>query len=1265
MELDKFKDVDLVLDRANDTFIAKQVVSHGDYLGRTSTVQITNGGLVGALPGAQLVLHWKNMASGLSDDSAYTLIDADNAIFRIEYPQNMLTPGTVKANILVIYQGKTTVSREFEITVANVAGQSTGVLAKAEFSALVAALNKVSQFTDNSPQEVFATLEALKAKYPSGTKGAMVVSADGNWYWWNGTQWTSGGIYQASTLSDESKESLARYIEAQTNQLPSGKITNDTLKNGNVQSFNSALSVVTRMGRQMVLSTNSDGTFTGYQGIELSNTFGATVLKRRKRFKFQYLVENNARLRVQINYKLKNGGFLAKTIGEFFAIGETKIKEFNEIFDPLIRDDIDYSAASIRIVQWGDTDTPRPFLVSDWSLTDSFEENSAIKKIISTRDEGNFDSTKFNQSLATRGTRNFRSFSAKSADNKYFTLNFPVRLPLLNSSSVMSDLFNMLKFDIEALFFYSIQSENSYQNKKVNLKFHILDKNMTVLKERLIASQECYASKTSHTFKHKFVPFQTDLITENAYYFQFLIEVPELLTTETFDLGNFEVLLDERNFEKQKYYLKQELYNANATSSIYTNNQLYRRVLISDISQNNEFGESYYYNLCTFLKDKSIAKIDFYIHNQESYDCQYNVAINMLTQDGTIVDRTVQRTFNVKSYERFDVAMDFDFKGYSQNNILAVRVARVETKATGEQELRFTVPNVEFSRGQKADGSSNLIGNWERSLVPDVPELAENVEIKYGSKWFTISKKYDVVTDYERYFGTGYVAKIYQIDALLKKPLEIKAQLISNQDQTVNIVATWRGKIINGQATYLQDTIIGSLNLKANEATNFEIVFANNKVTTLAELSNYQFLEIGFRGLSKEDGLVNLGISRVEINTRKATSIKDETIPTFNIVGDITLLGERTENVIVEYFDGKESITLYATTKLQGDSSRAFVKKSYRLNFFTDEGRTTKLKLPIIPHAKPVNSLNLKANWIDWTGFNNELVSEQHKIQCLSNNDTYTERLKNNYSQEQCEFFVCNVYINGVYNGLYTCSTKKGDAIDVDTDNPKEVAIQGVAYNNYTGFKVDEAIFDETIDFEIIDGELTDELKASFNGFMKLVNSGTDEEFKVKIADKVNLQSIANVLLVNIMFGNRDCFGKNTVWQTFDGVKWYAVSYDHDLAFGTTSSADVYMTPDLKTIGFIMTNSKLIERLIHTKMLYEPLFQALEKFNQNNTKASLIQAITNKFKERGSYNYIRNHAKWTDQPYTDYYDARDVIEYMNLRYDLVQNWVTNQYLDTL
>lgn len=238
MSLTNFKNADLTINNINTTYIPKQYASEGDYLGRTLTVQITDDGLIGRIDGAQLVLHWKNIASGLSDDSAFTLIDAENAIFRIEYPTNMMTPGTVKANILVIYQGKTTVSREFEITVANVAGQSTGVLAKAEFSALVAALSdantwetrvskieeskadvldvtdKLSKKADKSfvdaqfativsgsPKGTYTTLAALKTAYPNGANGVFLVLEDGHWYYY-ASGWKDGGVYQGVGIAD-------------------------------------------------------------------------------------------------------------------------------------------------------------------------------------------------------------------------------------------------------------------------------------------------------------------------------------------------------------------------------------------------------------------------------------------------------------------------------------------------------------------------------------------------------------------------------------------------------------------------------------------------------------------------------------------------------------------------------------------------------------------------------------------------------------------------------------------------------------------------------------------------------------------------------------------------------------------------------------------------------------------------------------------------------------------------------------------------------
>lgn len=55
-----------------------------------------------------------------------------------------------------------------------------------------------------SPKSVYATLAALQAAYPSGTSGIYLVTADGNWYYWNGTAWTAGGVYQSTGIADQS-----------------------------------------------------------------------------------------------------------------------------------------------------------------------------------------------------------------------------------------------------------------------------------------------------------------------------------------------------------------------------------------------------------------------------------------------------------------------------------------------------------------------------------------------------------------------------------------------------------------------------------------------------------------------------------------------------------------------------------------------------------------------------------------------------------------------------------------------------------------------------------------------------------------------------------------------------------------------------------------------------------------------------------------------------------------------------------------------------
>lgn len=158
MELDQFRDVDLVIDYANYTFIEKQFVSQGDYKGRTLTVLVTNKGVVGEVPGLMLNLNWYNEASGLADLSAFSVLDKANSIYRIEYPQHMMTPGRVIASIQVIQDGKVTNLKQFELTVQRLAGQAVGIVEKNEYSALVAVLSDANKFRTD-----IDTLEIKKA----------------------------------------------------------------------------------------------------------------------------------------------------------------------------------------------------------------------------------------------------------------------------------------------------------------------------------------------------------------------------------------------------------------------------------------------------------------------------------------------------------------------------------------------------------------------------------------------------------------------------------------------------------------------------------------------------------------------------------------------------------------------------------------------------------------------------------------------------------------------------------------------------------------------------------------------------------------------------------------------------------------------------------------------------------------------------------------------------------------------------------------------
>lgn len=60
----------------------------------------------------------------------------------------------------------------------------------------------ITNIGNASPKGTYATLTALQTAFPTGATGIYIVTADGKWYYWNGTAWTGGGVYQSTGIAD-------------------------------------------------------------------------------------------------------------------------------------------------------------------------------------------------------------------------------------------------------------------------------------------------------------------------------------------------------------------------------------------------------------------------------------------------------------------------------------------------------------------------------------------------------------------------------------------------------------------------------------------------------------------------------------------------------------------------------------------------------------------------------------------------------------------------------------------------------------------------------------------------------------------------------------------------------------------------------------------------------------------------------------------------------------------------------------------------------
>ena len=251
------------------------------------------------------------------------------------------------------------------------------------------------------------------------------------------------------------------------------------------------------------------------------------------------------------------------------------------------------------------------------------------------------------------------------------------------------------------------------------------------------------------------------------------------------------------------------------------------------------------------------------------------------------------------------------------------------------------------------------------------------------------------------------------------------------------------------------------------------------------------------------------------------------------------------------YISKTADISGYCKTKAQGNSSMSYPKKNQTVKLYKDADCTKKLKVDFKGWGEQ-NKFCFKANWIDLTHARN-IVSARlwgDVVRSRSNYAEIPELLRTSPNQGAVDGFPVKVYANGIYQGRYTINIPK-DAWMANMNDERETHCILCGENYVSGCFRAEAKIDESDWTDEVHDTVPDSIKTRWNEAIRFVMNSTDEEFVAGIGNYFDVDSLIDYYIFGLVVCNNDGFGKNQLFFTYDGQKWYATVYDVDNTFGT------------------------------------------------------------------------------------------------------------------
>ncbi len=251
------------------------------------------------------------------------------------------------------------------------------------------------------------------------------------------------------------------------------------------------------------------------------------------------------------------------------------------------------------------------------------------------------------------------------------------------------------------------------------------------------------------------------------------------------------------------------------------------------------------------------------------------------------------------------------------------------------------------------------------------------------------------------------------------------------------------------------------------------------------------------------------------------------------------------------YVSKTRDIRGYCKTKAQGNSSMSYPKKNQTVKLYADPQCTEKLKVNFRGWG-PQHKFCFKANWIDLTHARN-IVSARlwgDVVRSRSNYAEIPELLRTSPNQGAVDGFPVKVYAGGIYQGRYTLNIPK-DAWMANMDKTLDTHCILCGENYDSACFRAGAVLDGSDWTDEVHDTVPDIIRQGWNEALRFVMFTSDAEFAAGIGNYFDVESLIDYYIFGIITCNLDGFGKNQLYHTYDGQKWYATVYDLDSTFGT------------------------------------------------------------------------------------------------------------------